>query len=207
MLTQKQLNRKYSTESRIPFKVRIDTTPYQACVADLRICSLFNDLTQAVEDDADTSKALSRMQVYHREIVLTFRVVFGQDKKSSSRQNLDSSVFVKMDSDAGNERDPLLQQLCTKDWNEAQIYSDIRSEPVKTAYLADQDFPYFADRLLALQDFVLTQNPDDFWTLLADRRDMNRLWTVRAAVVFGGLVLILTILQLVFAITQVAMAV
>ena len=44
---------------------------------------------------------------------------------------------------------------------------------------------------MELQDFMQIQNPDSVRALLSDRRDMNRLWTIRIAVI----IFVLTILQ------------
>jgi hypothetical protein len=112
------------------------------------------------------------------------------------------SMFLNPPWESPAERDPLLAKLCGQDWRRVQVYSDVCAGPVRSSYAVDIEFPFFSDRLMALQDSVQTQTPDSFWTLLSDRRDMNRLWTIRAAVLLGAGVFVLAVLQLLVGIAQ-----
>lgn len=134
---------------------------------------------------------LSRGRGYHREILLTFRIIFGQDKASLTGLGRNESLFLNSPWESFSEKDPLLIKLCGNDWRLVQVYSDIAAGPVRSSYAVDEEFPHFADRLVELQDFMQIQNPDSVRALLSDRRDMNRLWTIRIAVI----IFVLTILQ------------
>jgi hypothetical protein len=164
---------------------------------------------------------------YHREILLTFRLIFGQDKASAISGSLGppgpplrflpswcqafrrKPVFLNHPWNPGDPeiKDPLLPKLCGGDWLDVDLYYQLEPGPTKSAYVVDEEFPFFADRLMALQDFVQAQSPRDFWSLLNDRRDMNRLWTVRVAVVLGLVVAVLTVLQLLVGLAQLAVAI
>ncbi|KAL2265386.1 hypothetical protein VTJ83DRAFT_6486 [Remersonia thermophila] len=175
---------------------------------------------------ADAEFLSSRDQRYHREIVLTFRIIFGQDSASMVNRlslsqyqprwwqwrwwrgfNDNMAPFLNEAPAGDSEGDPLLARLCGEDWRRVDAYEHVRSGPAKAAYAVDEELPHFADRLMALQEFVKTQNPGGFWTLLKDRRDMNRLWTIRSAVLLGIGVAVLSVLQLLVGIAQLVVAI
>jgi hypothetical protein len=70
-------------------------------------------------------------------------------------------------------------------------------------YPVNEDFPHFGERLIGLQDFVLTQHPNDWKTLWLDRRDIARFWIVWAAIIFGILTLVLSLIQISLSAAQV----
>ena len=96
--------------------------------------------------------------------------------------------------------------LCGTDWLKQQIYEDVDASGVKAVYSAKADFPFFADRLLSLQDFAVTQCPSDWRTVWRDRRDVARFWTLWAVMVFGGASIVIGIIQVLLAVAQVTAA-
>lgn len=99
--------------------------------------------------------------------------------------------------------DPLLRDLVSKPWRKQDIYTELQAGPAKVAYPLSE-FLFFGYRLHALQDYVSTQAPNSLWSLLRDHRD-NRLWTIRAAVIFGFGATFLGVVQIVVGILQIVM--
>lgn len=89
---------------------------------------------------------------------------------------------------------------------EESTYDELEAPAPKSVYSARIDFPFFGDRLLGIQDFVITQCADDWRTLWRDRRDMNRFWTLWAVLIVGGITIVLGILQVSLAIAQLGAA-
>jgi len=87
--------------------------------------------------------------------------------------------------------DPLLNTLCRTDWTDQDIYSFIGSLPGKAVYSAEEDYPFFTERLVNLHEFVLAQVPDDLLTLWRDQRDVSRYWTLWAVMVVGRIGVVL----------------
>lgn len=142
---------------------------------------------------------------FFREALLSYRLMFGQNKDSwkayrsryrshHSREPLEANC------------DPLLSRLCSKSWVNEQVYNDIEAPNVRTVYSAKADFPYFGERLLILQEYIVTQVPDGWRSLWRDRRDMTRFWTFWAVVIFGGIAILFSIIQIALAAVQVAAA-
>ena len=102
--------------------------------------------------------------------------------------------------------DTLLPCLCGENWLKQGVYEDIDASGVKSVYSARADFPFLADRLLSLQDFVVTQCPSDWRTVWRDRRDTARFWTLWAVMVFGGTSIIIGIIQVALSVAQVVAA-
>ncbi|KAK2787722.1 hypothetical protein FQN53_004745 [Emmonsiellopsis sp. PD_33] len=161
---------------------------------------LFDSRVEGERDIASSSSHLQQAaQAFYREILLTYRIIFGQDSHSWKKlARSPSPHFIPNLAD----HDPLLDNLMTKSWRKQPIYTEIRAGPVKAVY-SPSDFPYFASRLQILQDFVSTQSPDNLWTLVRDRRDINRLWTIRASLVFGLGAVFLGLVQIGVGIAQV----
>lgn len=153
----------------------------------------------STEDNYNHSKYDA--QTFYREILLTYRLIFGQDK-SSWHQLASSRSSPIFETGRSEEIDPLLRELMSRPWRKQAIFSEIRAGPSRPAYPAS-DFAFFGNRLQTLQDFVATQAPDDFWSLMRDRRDLNRLWTIRSAVIFGLGATFLAVVQIVVGILQV----
>ena len=142
---------------------------------------------------------------FYREIIQSYRILFGQDRHSwrafIKKHESNSPPFR---ADLGG--DPLLFSLCGSEWLKLLIYQDVDAFGAKNVYSARADFPFFGDRLSKLQDFAVTQSPNNWRTVWWDRRDVTRFWTLWAVMVFGSASIVIGIVQVVLAVAQVAAA-
>ena len=161
---------------------------------------MFDDLLLQNQDPAMKEFPVKSAQAFYRETLLTYRVIFSQDANSWKlfSRNFSSDQLQNGDKEG---LDPMFRKLTAKPWRKQQVYAKIQADPAKLVY-SEAEFPFFGYRLRKLQDFVVTQAPDDFWSLMNDRRDINRLWTIRAAVFFGLGASFLAIVQIAVGIVQ-----
>lgn len=160
-------------------------------------CSFFKTSLENLNSDSfdsySNTSALTSGD-YFQELIATYRVIFGQSEDS---QNLFISNYGRKwnmkQLQAG--WDPLLSRLCAYDWTQEQVYDDLNTSNVKTVYSAQVDFPFFGQKLVTIQEYVLTQVPNNILSLWRDRRDVSRFWTLWAVMVFGGIGIFLGILQ------------
>ncbi|KIX07674.1 uncharacterized protein Z518_02328 [Rhinocladiella mackenziei CBS 650.93] len=142
-----------------------------------------------------------------REVLATYRVIFGQHADARNlikrhcsqgtlfkryqflRRKPHPSAFVR------DQADPLLERLCFLDSRDEALFVDLDMLDLKNNYILDADFPYFADRLWALQEYVENQCPNNWKTLWRDRRDVAKFWTVWAVVVLGVPSIVLSLAQ------------
>ena len=154
-------------------------------------------------------KAAAPSAQFYREIIQSYRILFGQDKHSWKAFVADygrKGPFHQADASEDRGEDHLLPLLCGEDWLKQEIYEDVDVSSVKNVYSTRADFPFFADRLLSLQDFAVTQSPSNWRTVWRDRRDVARFWTLWAVMVFGGASIVIGIIQVVLAAVQVTAA-
>ena len=111
-----------------------------------------------------------------RELLLTYRVLFGQDERSiRAFQRSRSRKDIKYASD------PLLAVLCDKSWtmpDAHDLYRDINAGAVRDTYDSNADFPIMGPKLLVLQQFVKGYPPKTFTALLRDRKDPTAWYNV-----------------------------
>lgn len=138
-----------------------------------------------------------------RELICTYRLIFGQHKSSYKAFRSIYGPHLST-SQTYAAWDPLLNQLCGHAWEKQPIYEDINAPGIRTVYSADRDFGFFGDRLLTLHEFVTTQSADDWRALWRDRRDMSRFWALWLVLLFGGLTVVIGIIQIGLAGAQVA---
>ncbi|KAI1130216.1 hypothetical protein F5Y10DRAFT_289677 [Nemania abortiva] len=136
---------------------------------------------------------------FFREVLLTYRLLFGQDKRSWKLCKTEGDITPK----ACDDNDPLLYHLCCQDWENEAIYDEIQAPDVRSVYSARQDFSFFGERLIALQEYTRMLEPDTWRTLYYDRRNLSRFVTIWAAIFFGLATLVFAILGLGLAAAQV----
>ena len=141
---------------------------------------------------------------------MTYRLIFGQDKRSwklcksllkqEGRPNCLQRLwkFIRGSKqtdivDATGIRDPLLTRLCCQDCNDEKLYDDLYFPDVSAQYSAQQDFPFFGRRLLALQEYTRMLQPHGIWTLWYDRRDLTRFYMRWLLVVLSITILIIAL--------------
>jgi hypothetical protein len=153
-------------------------------------------------------------------MLLTYRLIFGQDPKSSrlfakelaaltaskspsklkpaSSKSRQPCVFALPDTD------PLLARLCSIRADApgaSEIYCDISAASVQS-YYTPHAYPFFADKLLVLQAYVKEQHPHDWKTLWHDHRNKSNWWQFWAVLFIGGSTIGLGLLSLAFQIWQ-----
>ena len=73
----------------------------------------------------------------------------------------------------------------------------------ESAYSSQDDFPMFGQRLAKLQEFNLRQQPSKLRDLWRDRRNPLQWYTFWAVLIFGGVSILIAILQLVVGVVQI----
>jgi len=156
-------------------------------------------------------------------MLLTYRLIFGQDIKSSrlfarelaaltSASKPSKSKFKYRSKPTSREprklcvfslpdADPLLLRLCIDEPGAADIYAEIKASTIQR-YYTEQSYPFFAEKLLLLQAFVKEQHPYDWNTLWHDHRNATNWWQFWAVMFIGGMTIILSVLSLIFQIWQ-----
>lgn len=102
--------------------------------------------------------------------------------------------------------DSLLRRLCCADCTHEPFFDEIGAADVRSVYSAQTDFPFFGDRLIALQEYVRLLEPMDLRSLYYDRRDLGKFMNVWTTMVFGAITLVLAMLGVFLAAGQVATA-
>ncbi|KAF4436969.1 hypothetical protein F53441_13151 [Fusarium austroafricanum] len=167
---------------------------------------------------------------FYREVLLTYRLVFGQHKRSwrlcckeggLERQKQGSwkiwlgwGLVLRSFRLCGITKaeeatrislgqDSLLLRLCCADCTQEPVYDEIGAPDVRSVYSAQHDFPFFGDRLIALQEYVRLIEPMDLRALYYDRRDLSRCMSVWTTMVFGTVTLVLATLGVFLAAGQI----
>jgi hypothetical protein len=133
------------------------------------------------------------------ELLCTYRLIFGQHSYRTHllyEKNGPSSIPLV-------GRDPVLDDLCGKPSRGNKHLEAIDAFPKKHLYSAESDFPVFGNRLLTLQNYITAQSPNSIKALWYDRRDIHRFWTFWAVIIFGGISLLLSVIQTVLGGVQV----
>jgi len=138
---------------------------------------------------------------FYKEVILSYRLLFGQDR--ASHTTLASTSLLP------ETTDPLLPLLCTQDWESPSarpIYDSIEADDPATQYSPISDFPYLGKKLLDVQRYVRGQKPESVRGLWHDKRDKGAWWAFWAVIIIGGITVLITtvlgIAQLVVGIMQ-----
>lgn len=158
--------------------------------------------------------------MFYREVLLTYRLLFGQHKRSWKLCRETGGLYVhdirswrtlwlrrrgnKGPDGTADTVDSLLDRLCAPDCSREQLYDDVGAPDVRSVYSAQQDFPFFGDRLIALQEYVRFLGPTDFRSLFYDRRDLTKFFGFFTVMVFGITTLLLSIMAVALAAGQIA---
>jgi hypothetical protein len=161
---------------------------------------------------------------FYREVLLTYRLIFGQEQKSAKAWKRYCNADIHSH-DTTDTNDPLLPILCGKHCKNEATYANIEAPEIGQQYSARADFPFFGERLVKVQQFVLKKNPSNWKSLWNDRRDLReflillqgfgseyllttivRFYTFWAVVWVGGISLFLSLLQNIESAIQIAYA-
>ena len=128
-----------------------------------------------------------------REVILSFRLLFGQSVKS---RKLFRHVFTAAMAPF-TQPDTLLAYLCTE--KQLPVASSQQAgswmPKDKTAYYPARDFPVLYKRVELIAKELGRSKPKSVGGLLRDRRDTLQFWTFWLVAIFGGVSIILSIIQ------------
>ena len=118
-------------------------------------------------------------EAFFEEILLTYRLIFGQDDRSYKAFSRMVPVWEEQRGRTSWETswacDPMLLILCGKSATSEEarkIYDEIDANEPHNCYNPNTEFPFFGKRLLELQQFVKQHQPQNVRALLNDRRDV-----------------------------------
>jgi hypothetical protein len=146
---------------------------------------LNNNAARASED---VTKPQVPSKDFFGEILLSYRVIFGQDERSwkafsrivpAWEERAERSTNPSWESNW--DCDPLLHVLCGRsaETSEARkLYDEIDANEPTSNYAPHADFKFFGKRLLDLQDFIDQHRPRNVRELLNDRRDVAAWYTL-----------------------------
>ncbi|PVH74072.1 hypothetical protein DL98DRAFT_605789, partial [Cadophora sp. DSE1049] len=134
------------------------------------------------------------------EVNLSYRLIFADEKKARNIYRRSERSRVK--ASLNGVKDPVLDFLC------GIVSSSAKSThyPYRTTYSAETDFPIFAQRLITLQDHILSQNPSRIKLLWRDQRDPVRWYTLWGLIIFGSFGILLGMIQIALSGVQVRQA-
>ncbi|KAK0646748.1 hypothetical protein B0T16DRAFT_169043 [Cercophora newfieldiana] len=135
---------------------------------------------------------------YAKEIHASYGLLFADDKRS--RKLWRKQVAAEAAAASGGVIDPWLEALATGT-NRGGAEKGAK-QSLRTTYSLSTDFPIFAMRLRALQNDILSQQPNEFLALWHDRRDLlkwSQFWLILIVSAVG---LLLSVLQTAFTLVQ-----
>ncbi|KAI9772632.1 MAG: hypothetical protein M1840_000226 [Geoglossum simile] len=140
-------------------------------------------------------------QALLREILLSFRLIFGDNSDSRSFYR----KRAKIDAEKNGSLDPILDQLCGKRPSVSNPGEDWLPSQTTESYEKQDTFPLLTPRLNVLQKYILRQQPSRWRSLWDDRRDLTRWYTVWVVAIFGVLSVFLSIVQIILGAIQVSL--
>jgi hypothetical protein len=177
------------------------------------IAEQFDPLSQEERDQCCVS--------LEQEIMLSYRLLFGQDGKS--RKLARGEISRLKNSCAKQNVDAMLLDLCERKYKHGSLWwkrydKVLQSYPPEmwpitcrsmeghlqqsNVYNARDDFPRLGPRLIKLQQFSARQRPSKLTDLWRDRRHPLQWYTFWAVLLVGGLAIIMSALQLAVTIAQ-----
>lgn len=143
------------------------------------------------------------MDQFLREVLLSFRLLFGQSAKSSKlfRQVFSPAVAPFPQCDTS------LPYICTERHLPNPMLPTQAScwmPKDRSAYYAARDFPVLYKRVELIARELERSRPRSVGGLLRDRRDTLQFWTLWLVVVFGGASVALTAIQVALQAIQIA---
>ncbi|KAK3331561.1 hypothetical protein B0H66DRAFT_467853 [Apodospora peruviana] len=125
-----------------------------------------------------------------REVLISMGVIFAQESRSRDEVKRFVAKWPQR-----LKEDALFGKLCARSWQDHILFQYLNSPPVRSNYSAQADFPFLGARLLRIQEYMDAQTPNDFGTLIFDRRDHLRYWTFMSIFIFGVLSVGFQVLQ------------
>ena len=131
------------------------------------------------------------------EILLSYRLLFGQNKRARRfYRTVDPFMGVAADC-----KDHLLSILCErKSCSTAGVRGD------KDTYSLQEDFPVLKSRIARLHKALAISKPSSWRQLWGDKRDSAGWFTFWAVILFGGVGILLSFIQVLLQIIQIAIS-
>ena len=138
---------------------------------------------------ADSSNIVGT-QSYLREVLLSYRILFGNDSKSRKLFRTKERHQLQQT----GSYDQGLDDLCGRDTARSRARNHV-SLHVDSVYNAAFDFPHLGTRLLKLHTYSVAQNPSKLKELWDDRRNPLQWFTFWAVIFVGGISILLGVIQ------------
>jgi hypothetical protein len=142
------------------------------------------------------------MRTYLLEVILSYRLIFGLDKRSRKLFR-EKQMSTKS---PHSIQDPTLHLLCGRK-DASEVVKVIGSFWERKVFIAHIDFPHLGSRLSQLQEYSTNQKPTSWKAIWNDHRDPYQSVTFWAVVIVGGVSICLSAIQAIASIAQVALAV
>ncbi|KAK2821084.1 hypothetical protein FQN49_007730 [Arthroderma sp. PD_2] len=184
------------------------------------VCSAIRSIVEQLDPLSPESREQCCASL-EQEIILSYRLLFGQDKKS---RKIARRELCKLKDACPNQNvDTMLFDLCERKYEYGRLWwktydkvlqsypSEIWPITCRTmegylqqsgVYSARDDFPRLGKRLMKLQQFSLRQKPSKLTDLWRDRRNPLQWYTFWAVILVGGLANVLAALQLLVAVIE-----
>ena len=133
------------------------------------------------------------------EILLSYRVLFGQTRKSRTFFRSTANPFTKKSASRDNIRDPFLLALCG---TKTPGHSILNGLVEKDTYYLPRDFPILRYRISVLQRHLSSTAPRTWVQLWRDNRDSASWLTFWAVIIFGAFGCFTSFLQVVLQFVQ-----
>lgn len=151
----------------------------------LHCCAVEGDGLETWAREQDVTELL-------REILLSYRLIFGQNRRSRSLFR----TLVPFEGVAPEGHDQLLSQLCGRKRLDCPVPIE------RQEYILSQDFPHLRGSLVRLSGYASSKKPRSIPQLWNDRRDSTAWLAFWSVLIFGTLTIMLALLQTAFQILQ-----
>lgn len=155
----------------------------------------FSSCAAQTDDNQTWASEVDVAQLLH-EILLSYRLLFGQSK-DSRRLFRSMGAFNRETPEA---HDPLLEQLC----NCKSVTLLPSSCKERDFYRLRRDFPVLRGRIASLQQQMHNLKPRGWTEIWKDKRDSAQWYTFWAVIIFGGSGIIFAAVQVVLQAAQLA---
>lgn len=125
-----------------------------------------------------------------QEVLLSYRLLFAQSAKS---RKLFRQLYTMPDMHS-YQADPLLFRICTQK-RIGQTWTMLPTD--RPLYFAARDFPVLYDRIELLSKDLRDARPSSILGLIRDRRNMLQYWTFWLVAIFGGISILLSLIQVI----------
>lgn len=144
---------------------------------------MLKDNARDIEDARIGAQPNISATAFFQEMLLTYRLIFGQNSKSWQLFHKEMSRLAKKNRQSifsMKNADPLLPILCGSNSEgplAAQLYEDIDAEISQPYYVSDS-FPFFSKKLLIIQGFIKQHRPHTLSSVWHDDRDEASWWSL-----------------------------